>query len=41
MESLAPNVIFTSPETTIETANTTALTGVKGPVRSVHVYMNM
>lgn len=40
-ESLPPKVIFTSPDTTIETANTTVLTGVKGSVRSVHVYMNM
>lgn len=41
MESLAPSVIFASPETTIETANTTALMGVRGSVRSVHVYMDM
>ncbi|KAF8120532.1 Neutral/alkaline nonlysosomal ceramidase [Boletus edulis] len=41
MESSAPNVILTSPDTTIETSNTTSLTGVKGSVRNVHVYMNM
>lgn len=40
-ESSSPSVIFTSPDTTIETANTTALTDVKGSVRSVHVYLNM
>ncbi|KAG9312567.1 Neutral/alkaline nonlysosomal ceramidase [Chiua virens] len=41
MESMSPQVIFTSPDTTIETANTTGLMGVKGSVRSVHVYMDM
>ncbi|KAN0078212.1 Neutral/alkaline nonlysosomal ceramidase [Tylopilus felleus] len=41
MESLAPQTIFTSQDTTIETAKTTTLTSVKGAVRSVHVYMNM
>ncbi|KAF9221073.1 Neutral/alkaline nonlysosomal ceramidase [Gyrodon lividus] len=41
MESSPPKVIFTSPDTTIDTANTTALTDVRGTVKSVHVYMDM
>ena len=41
MESSAPKSVFSSPDATIETANTTALTNVKGSVRSVHVHMNI
>ncbi|KAF8840456.1 Neutral/alkaline nonlysosomal ceramidase [Paxillus ammoniavirescens] len=41
MESSPPKVIFTSPDTTIETANATTLTDVRGAVKSVHVYMDM
>ena len=41
MESSAPKSVFSSPDTTTETANTIVLMNVKGPLRSVHVYMNM